>query len=160
MVASKTRGLPYLQGLQSNGSIQLYHVVGDRMVGIWMNPHGKQETSIKYLRSRITGWHLSAGNIWVGGFLAVWRGEKESGPEICCLDILFQYPQKTQPKLINMVSSLEDIFFSGHLLLSYYIALCLETSPNMYGFVESDFTLRFWKLLHWWSIELLMVGRG
>lgn len=111
MVASKTRGLPYLQGLQSYGSIQLYHVVGDRMVGIWMNPHGKQETSIKYLRSRITGWHLSAGNIWVGNFLAVWRGEKESGPEICCLDILFQYPQKTQSKLINMVSSLEDIYF-------------------------------------------------
>lgn len=34
MVTSRTQGLPYLQGLQTYGSIQLYHVVGDRMVGI------------------------------------------------------------------------------------------------------------------------------
>ena len=155
---AQIRHSPYLQWLQSCVSIQSYHVVEGRMMGFWMNYCGNQGTSIMYLRSGTRGWHLSEGNIWVGGFLAVWKWRKRIRTWILLLKYLItsvptKYPIQRYDSFFGGYT-----FFFGQLLLSYFSIFCLETSPDRGGFVESDFTLGFWNLLHWWSIELLMAG--
>lgn len=108
---SQIRHSPYLQWLQSYVSIQSYHVVEGRMTGFWMNYCGNQGTSIMYLRSGTRRWYLSEGNIWVGGFLAVWKWRKRIRTWILLLRVSYFSPHKIPNPMLQFLLWRIYIFF-------------------------------------------------